>query len=295
MLICFLWKRECKQNCYTLWERSLATWHEMLWALFSLSHFYFIFSFFLNFTVIIAGTFKENKSKMGRVGGCSIKIVEEMHWREPGVVTRLCWLDVEKKIRTNGEQENDCWEKISNYISGSTNCLLPAVPKLTKRGQPWANSCPATPEASGGLVSVLQRTAISPVSWWSEYPERKAVQPETVCTLILSLLLCVLVSWIPFFFFFLYYEKLLSLWLLLAVTGDRRKLFFFLFFKTKKTKQTCAWTIQHSVHTCWCCCSHVVFSGVILIPKITSPPPTIWAPVHYKSTALHPFLPLPCS
>lgn len=236
MLICFLWKRECKQNCYTLWERSLATWHEMLWALFSLSHFYFIFSFFLNFTVIIAGTFKENKSKMGRVGGCSIKIVEEMHWREPGVVTRLCWLDVEKKIRTNGEQENDCWEKISNYISGSTNCLLPAVPKLTKRGQPWANSCPATPEASGGLVSVLQRTAISPVSWWSEYPERKAVQPETVCTLILSLLLCF--SFLnTFFFFFLYYEKLLSLWLLLAVTGDRRKLFFFLFFKTKK-KQT---------------------------------------------------------
>lgn len=121
--------------------------------------FILFFSFFLNFTVIIAGTFKENKSKMGRVGGCSIKIVEEMHWREPGVVTRLCWLDVEKKIRTNGEQENDCWEKISNYRSGSTNCLLPAVPKLTKRGQPWANSCPATPEASGGLVSVLQRTA----------------------------------------------------------------------------------------------------------------------------------------
>lgn len=65
-LICFLWKRECKQNCYTLWERSLATWHEMLWALFSLSHFfYFIFFFLFKFQSSLLGHLKKTNQKWG--------------------------------------------------------------------------------------------------------------------------------------------------------------------------------------------------------------------------------------
>lgn len=148
------------------------------------------------------------------------------------------------------------------------------MPKLTKRGQPGANSCSAGGVCAGGnqdfIFSIPAMQHIGCQSHLSirvkkpqkERKKKKNVQPETVCTLILSSLSC-LVSFNIFLFHFVL--EVLSMWLL-VVTGGGRINFWAVIF-------TCAWTIQHSVHTCWCCCSHVVFRGVILIPKSPYPSP----------------------
>lgn len=90
----------------------------------------------------------------------------------------------------------------------------------------WWSLCQA-PEASRTTFQYFSKQHVgcqyhrSPgkVKTQRKSPERKAVQPETVCTLILSSLIYCLVS-----FSILYYEEwmLLSMWLLLLVTGVER-------------------------------------------------------------------------
>lgn len=107
----------------------------------------------------------------------------------------------EKKERTDEESH------LKPQVDTQTKFVLPAVPKLSRRGQPGANSCFAWRGGSLGRTSALtpeaSRTAfqysgmqrrllpISSVSWSIEDPPEKKKSPrklcsrKTVCTLIL--------------------------------------------------------------------------------------------------------------
>lgn len=63
-------------------------------------------------------------------------------------------MDVEKRIRTNESKEERTVSEshLKVQVDTQTQFLLPAVPKLTKRGQPGANSC------SAGGVTEASRT-----------------------------------------------------------------------------------------------------------------------------------------
>lgn len=52
-----------------------------------------------------------------------------------------CWMDVEKRIRTKKATAVE-ESHLMRQVDTQTLILLPTVPKLTKRGQPGANSCP---------------------------------------------------------------------------------------------------------------------------------------------------------
>lgn len=54
-------------------------------------------------------------------------------------------MDVEKRIRTNESKEERTVSEshLKVQVNTQTQFLLPAVPKLTKRGHPGANSCSA--------------------------------------------------------------------------------------------------------------------------------------------------------
>lgn len=90
------------------------------------------------FTVIVVAHYGKHKEKKNQRGDLT-----KLWKKEPWVVT----LDVEKRIRTNGKQEKkrELLEKnhLKLQVDTQTQFVLPAVPKLTKRGQPVANSCSA--------------------------------------------------------------------------------------------------------------------------------------------------------
>lgn len=193
MLICFLWKRECRQNCYTLWERLPATWHEVLLAFISLS-------FYCRFCSLWDTLRKKKRKKIKGGRGDSTNMWKrcENTW----VVTELVgWM-----LRRGSEQmkarKNELSQKvISKYkwIHKLSSCCLQC------QNWPREDTLEQTPALLGEFVlglstdtrgiqdniSVFQRaTAFVAglfcllVEWRPTENPQKSVQPETVCTLI---------------------------------------------------------------------------------------------------------------
>lgn len=263
----------------------------MTWSAFGV---FFIVVFLLSMLLLIMGHFKKKKSKGGIQQKCGRDVRSPGLWR-----LYRCWMDVEKRIKNkmkarkkNRERERTVDAKSSQTTSGYTNSVRVACSAKTDQERAawsklllsWGGVCvlagPLTPEASrttfqySSLQHIGCQSLLSPgrVKTHKKNPESCAARNSLHLDSVVTVCLVSLIS----FYFILYQEKwmLLSMWLLLVVTGDGSIILAGVF--------TCAWTIQHSVHTCWCCCSHIVFSGVILIPK--SPPPqphyTPLTPIH---------------
>lgn len=119
-LICFLWKRACRQNCSTLWERSPATWHEVLLA-------FILLSFYCHCCCSLWDT--SRKKKENQRGGyrnkkCGRDVKSPSLWR----CLSWCWMDVGKRSEQTKARKNErksckraAKEKSSQPASGYTN------------------------------------------------------------------------------------------------------------------------------------------------------------------------------
>lgn len=214
-LICFLWKRECRQNCYTLWERSPATWHEVLLAFLSLS-------FYCHCCCSLWDT---SRKKENQGVGCGVGGIQQKMWKrreKPWVVTELVgWM-----LRRGSEQmearkykkraRKNCQRTSSQTTSGYTNSVRVACSAKTDQERAaWSitpalrgSLCRAT--HTGGIqgrrfsIPACNTFVANLFEWRPTVNPQKAVQPATVCTLILSSLLYLFSFFNILIFHFLY-------------------------------------------------------------------------------------------